>query len=63
MSRKPRTFVALDQVPADLGPTAVTIGVFDGVHLGHQALLARVVEVARSRGVLPGAITFDRHPM
>lgn len=63
MSRKPRTFVGLDQVPADLGPTAVTIGVFDGVHLGHQALLARVVEEARSRGVLPGAITFDRHPM
>ncbi|HEX8862772.1 MAG TPA: bifunctional riboflavin kinase/FAD synthetase [Actinomycetes bacterium] len=63
MSRKPRAFVGLDQVPADLGPTAVTIGVFDGVHLGHQALLARVVEEARSRGVLPGAITFDRHPM
>ncbi|HEX8930657.1 MAG TPA: bifunctional riboflavin kinase/FAD synthetase [Actinomycetota bacterium] len=63
MSHKPRTFVGLDQVPADLGPTAVTIGVFDGVHLGHQALLARVVEEARSRGVLPGAITFDRHPM
>jgi len=63
VSHKPRTFVGLDQVPADLGPTAVTIGVFDGVHLGHQALLARVVEEARSRGVLPGAITFDRHPM
>jgi riboflavin kinase / FMN adenylyltransferase len=63
VSHKPRTFVGLGQVPADLGPTAVTIGVFDGVHLGHQALLARVVEEARSRGVLPGAITFDRHPM
>jgi riboflavin kinase / FMN adenylyltransferase len=63
VSHQPRTFVGLDQVPADLGPTAVTIGVFDGVHLGHQALLARVVEEARARGVLPGAITFDRHPM
>jgi riboflavin kinase / FMN adenylyltransferase len=58
-----RTFVGLDQVPADLGPTAVTIGVFDGVHLGHQALFRRVVEEADARGLVPGAITFDRHPM
>lgn len=58
-----RTFLGLGQVPADLGPTAVTIGVFDGVHRGHQALLGRVAEEASARGLLPGAITFDRHPM
>lgn len=59
----PRCFLGLGRVPADLGPTAVTIGVFDGLHRGHQALLARVAEEAAARGLLPGAITFDRHPM
>jgi riboflavin kinase/FMN adenylyltransferase len=60
---RPRCFLGLGRVPADLGPTAVTIGVFDGLHRGHQALLGRVAEEAAARGLLPGAITFDRHPM
>jgi riboflavin kinase / FMN adenylyltransferase len=63
VSARPRTYIGLGQVPADLGPTAVTIGVFDGVHRGHQALLRRVVDEAASKGLVPGAITFDRHPL
>ncbi|MCX6397722.1 MAG: bifunctional riboflavin kinase/FAD synthetase [Propionibacteriales bacterium] len=57
---------SLDQVPADLGSTVVVIGNFDGVHLGHQHVIARAREVADG---LPGtparlvAVTFDPHPM
>lgn len=38
------------------------LGFFDGVHLGHQALLARCCEMAREENAKPCAITFDRHP-
>ncbi len=38
------------------------LGFFDGVHLGHQALLEQCVELARDHGCIPAAITFDRHP-
>ncbi|MHB9004537.1 MAG: riboflavin biosynthesis protein RibF [Coriobacteriia bacterium] len=45
-----------------LGPAVVAIGVFDGVHIGHQALLRDTVRYAQERGVLSGALTFDRDP-
>lgn len=47
---------------ADRG-CAVTIGVFDGVHLGHQAIVRRTVEQAVVRGATPTVVTFDPHPM
>jgi riboflavin kinase/FMN adenylyltransferase len=52
----------LDALPLDDGPSVVTVGFFDGVHLGHRAVLRRTVEEARARGVRSVAITFDRHP-
>jgi riboflavin kinase/FMN adenylyltransferase len=54
---------ALDEVPADLGRTAVTIGNFDGVHRGHQAVLGQLVDRARGAGLATVAITFDPHPL
>ena len=53
---------SLDEVPGDLGPTAVTLGNFDGVHRGHQAVLERMVADARSRGQRAVAMTFEPHP-
>jgi riboflavin kinase/FMN adenylyltransferase len=50
-------------VPRDLGPTVVTVGMFDGVHRGHRALLDRVAAEAAARGVPAAAVTFDRHPL
>ena len=43
-------------------PTVLTLGVFDGLHLGHQAIMGRVVERARATGSVATAITFDPHP-
>lgn len=43
-------------------PNAVTIGNFDGVHLGHQAMLARLTARAASVGALPAVLTFEPHP-
>jgi len=43
-------------------PAAVTIGNFDGVHLGHQAMVARTLEAARERGLRPCVLTFEPHP-
>ena len=54
---------SIDEVPPDLGPTAVVIGNFDGVHLGHRHVLRRAREVADERGLTLVAVTFDPHPM
>lgn len=50
-------------VPAHLGPSAVTIGKFDGVHLGHRGVLAQLTSLASDRGLAPVVVTFDRHPL
>ncbi len=44
------------------GRTAVAIGNFDGVHIGHQALFARTIELARQERIPAVALTFDPHP-
>jgi len=52
------------EVPADLGRTVVTIGNFDGVHLGHQHVIRRAREVAGDLGAERlVAVTFDPHPI
>lgn len=50
------------EVPADFGPSVVTIGNFDGVHAGHSEIMRRVVAVARERGLVSAVLTFDPHP-
>jgi riboflavin kinase/FMN adenylyltransferase len=53
----------LRDVPVNFGPSAVTIGNFDGVHRGHHAVLKEVVDRARAAGLRAVAITFDPHPL
>ncbi|KQQ27681.1 bifunctional riboflavin kinase/FAD synthetase [Frondihabitans sp. Leaf304] len=56
-------FAGVDQVPPGFGPSAVTIGKFDGVHLGHRAVINALEDVARARDLVSAVVTFDRHPL
>ena len=52
----------LGDVPGDWGSSAMTIGVFDGVHRGHQRIVALARQVATARGLPLVVVTFDPHP-
>ena len=47
---------------AGFAPSAVTIGNFDGVHIGHQHLFDQVIDAARAKGLKPTVLSFDPHP-
>ena len=53
----------LESFPPDAGPSAVALGAFDGIHLGHRAILGTAVAQARQGKLSALACTFDRHPM
>ncbi|WP_055535027.1 bifunctional riboflavin kinase/FAD synthetase [Streptomyces graminilatus] len=52
----------LEDIPEDWGRSVVTIGSYDGVHLGHQLIVRHAVERARELGVPSVVVTFDPHP-
>jgi riboflavin kinase/FMN adenylyltransferase len=52
----------LDSLPLEGGPSVVTVGFFDGVHLGHRRVFDAVAGRAAERGLRSVVITFDRHP-
>jgi len=52
----------LQHLPLPEGPSVVTVGFFDGVHLGHQEVMRCAVEAAEERSARSIAVTFDRHP-
>ena len=47
----------------DTRPSIVTVGMFDGLHLGHRFLLSTLDDIASQRDLRPVALTFDRHPL
>lgn len=55
--------VVADVEELETVPRALAIGTFDGVHIGHRAVISRAVEVAASRGLRSAVVTFDRHPL
>jgi len=58
-----KVFDGVAEVPDGFGPSAVTIGKFDGVHTGHRAVIGRLRAVAAERGLTATVITFDRNPL
>jgi cytidyltransferase-like protein len=55
-------FRSLEEATGRFGPCALTIGNFDGVHIGHQQLLREAREQAQVRGCRSGVLTFHPHP-
>ena len=53
----------IEQIPGKWGRCVVTIGVFDGVHRGHQQIIGRAVQKAEQLGVPSVVLTFDPHPI
>ncbi len=58
-----QVFHKLDDVPADFGPTLVSVGNFDGVHRAHSHVLEKIVAGARASGHKTVAVSFEPHPM
>ncbi|HRN29092.1 MAG TPA: bifunctional riboflavin kinase/FAD synthetase [Terrimesophilobacter sp.] len=57
-----KLFTSLEELPTNPSGSAVTIGKFDGMHLGHRRMVELVNEVAAERGLVSTVLTFDRHP-
>jgi riboflavin kinase/FMN adenylyltransferase len=57
-----KVFRSVLDVPQDFGPSAVTIGNFDGLHIGHREIMQRLTAIAREGGLIPTVLTFDPHP-
>jgi riboflavin kinase/FMN adenylyltransferase len=56
-----RVFTHIDNIQG-IGPTAVALGNFDGVHLGHAELIRRTVRYAKEHGLAPAVFTFSNDP-
>ena len=57
-----RIFTGIEEVPAGFGPSAVTIGKFDGLHTGHRVVIDDLLELAGD-DLEPVVVTFDRNPL
>ena len=56
-----KIFETLEEIK-DIEPSAVALGNFDGVHLGHQELIRQMVKTARERNLKAAVFTFSNHP-
>ena len=54
---------SLEEIGSIEGELHLALGVFDGVHVGHQAVIQSAVDAARAKGGVAGVLTFDPHPI
>jgi riboflavin kinase/FMN adenylyltransferase len=58
-----RIFTSADEAAGQFTGSVVTVGKFDGVHLGHRAVIGQLIDVARAKSIPAVAVTFDRNPL
>lgn len=58
-----QVFRHLEDIPADFGPTVVSVGNFDGVHRAHRLVLSNIVHRAKELGAKAVAVSFEPHPL
>ncbi len=58
-----QVFRTREEIPAGFGPSAVTVGKFDGIHLGHHRMIDTLLKEARRDALVPTVLTFDRNPL
>jgi riboflavin kinase/FMN adenylyltransferase len=58
-----KTFYGVDSVPSNWLASAVSIGKFDGVHIGHRAVITELKAIAEREQLAAAVVTFDRHPL
>ncbi|MFY9676441.1 MAG: bifunctional riboflavin kinase/FMN adenylyltransferase, partial [Terriglobales bacterium] len=57
-----KVFHKLGEIPADFGPSIVSVGNFDGIHRAHRAVIDEIVRRARASKAASVVVTFDPHP-
>ena len=62
LSRRPGSTEAERNSCMTYKKRVIALGFFDGVHIGHSALMERVLKIAKERDLTPSVITFDAHP-
>ena len=57
-----KIFNSLDDIPNNHGPSSITIGNFDGLHIGHIKLLKKTIDLAKKNNTIPIVLTFSPMP-
>jgi len=57
-----RVFYGVECINKKLKPSAVAVGVFDGLHSGHKKIMSALMRISKKKGLVPAVVTFNPHP-